>query len=268
MEPLPQDGLALACVVFALGIKHGFDADHLAAIDGLIRFNLRQKPRLAPWCGSLFSLGHGAVVVAIALAVGLLARHWAVPLWMEEIGAWTSIVVLAVLGVLNLVMVLRAQPGELVRPVAIRGRLFGRLQHTSNPLLIGLVGALFAFSFDTMSQAALFALAGTQNGGSAYALMLGAIFTAGMLLTDGINGLWVARLMRHADQVACVASRVMGLVVGGLSLAVSAFGICKYVSPEVGAWSHGKELSFGLAIIGVVGLSFLLALCSARALKA
>lgn len=268
MEQLPHDSLALAFVVFALGVKHGFDADHLAAIDGLIRFNAQQKPRLAPWCGSLFSLGHGAVVVAIALAVSALARHWAVPGWMEDIGAWTSIVFLAALGVLNLVTVLRAQPGEMVWPVAIKGRFLGRLQRTSKPLLIGLVGALFALSFDTMSQVALFALAGTQNGGSWNALMLGAVFTAGMLVTDGINGLWVARLIRHADHIACVASRVMGLAVGGLSLAVSGFGICKYVSPEVGAWSQGQELAIGLAFIAVVGLSFLLALRAARALKA
>lgn len=268
MEQLPQDWLALLFVVFTLGVKHGLDADHLAAIDGLTRFNVQQKPRLAPWCGSLFSLGHGAVVVAIALAVSALARHWAVPEWMEDIGAWTSIVVLAVLGVMNLLMVLRAQPGEMVRPVALKGRLFGRLQRTSNPWLIGLVGALFAFSFDTMSQASLFALTGTQNGGSGYALMLGALFTTGMMVTDGINGLLVARLIRHADHIACVASRVMGLAVGGLSLAVSGFGICKYVSPEVGAWSQGKELSFGLSFIAVVGLSFLLAVRAARAVNA
>ena len=268
MEQLPNDWLALSFLVFSLGIKHGLDADHLAAIDGLTRFNAQQRPRLAQWCGSLFSLGHGAVVVAIALSVSALARRWTVPGWMEDIGAWISIVVLAALGVLNLAMVLGAQPGELVRPVAIKGRFFGRLQRTSNPLLIGLVGALFALSFDTMSQAALFALAGAQYDGSWNALMLGAIFTAGMLVTDGINGLWVARLIRHADHVACVASRAMGLAVGGLSLAASGFGICKYVSPEVGAWSQGKELSIGLGFIAVVALSFLLAVRAARPVQA
>ena len=35
---LPRDFLGLALVVLMLGIKHGLDADHLAAIDGLIPF--------------------------------------------------------------------------------------------------------------------------------------------------------------------------------------------------------------------------------------
>ena len=75
MEQLPHDWLALSFLVFSLGIRHGLDADHLAAIDGLTRFSAQQRPRLARWCGSLFSLGHGAVVVAIALTVGALARR-------------------------------------------------------------------------------------------------------------------------------------------------------------------------------------------------
>jgi high-affinity nickel-transport protein len=73
---LPQDLVALSLLVFVLGLKHGFDADHLATIDGLTRFNSRLRPGLARYCGALFSLGHGVVVVAIALAVSTLARHW------------------------------------------------------------------------------------------------------------------------------------------------------------------------------------------------
>src|SRR6185369_2632513 len=39
METLPTHWLSLVAVVFMLGLKHGLDADHLAAIDGLTRFN-------------------------------------------------------------------------------------------------------------------------------------------------------------------------------------------------------------------------------------
>ena len=67
MSPLPADNFALVLLVFVLGVKHGFDADHLATIDGLTRFNARANPRWARFCGTLFSLGHGAVVIAIAL---------------------------------------------------------------------------------------------------------------------------------------------------------------------------------------------------------
>lgn len=47
MESLAADGLALVMLVFVLGLKHGFDADHLATIDGLTRYNARQRPALA-----------------------------------------------------------------------------------------------------------------------------------------------------------------------------------------------------------------------------
>ncbi|MCC6609025.1 MAG: hypothetical protein IT515_05045 [Burkholderiales bacterium] len=59
METLPHDWLALAALVFFLGVKHGLDPDHLVAIDGLTRFNSQADRRLARWCGALFSLGHG-----------------------------------------------------------------------------------------------------------------------------------------------------------------------------------------------------------------
>jgi high-affinity nickel-transport protein len=86
----------------------------------------------------------------------------------------------------------------------------------------------------------------------------------GMMLTDGVNGLWISRLIRRADRLACVASRVMGLAVGGLSLLVAGFGVMKYTSPAVSGWSEGKELAFGLSFILVVALSFLLAVRMAR----
>ena len=57
MDSLPQDWFTLAALVFALGMKHGFDADHLATIDGLTRYNARHNPGLARRCGMLFSIG-------------------------------------------------------------------------------------------------------------------------------------------------------------------------------------------------------------------
>lgn len=256
---LPQDWFALCLLVLTLGMKHGFDADHLATIDGLTRFNLQQRPGMARYCGVLFSLGHGAVVVAIALLVSTLAQHWQVPQWFEWLGAIISILFLAGLGVVNLRAVWQAAPHEIVRPVGFKGRWLGRLQHTAQPVLVAAVGALFALSFDTLSQAALFALAATHFGGWQQALVLGLLFMLGMLMTDGINGLWISRLIRRADQMARLASRLMGLVVGSLSLLVALFGLCKLTLPGVATWSEGKESVFGLTVIAVVLGSFLLA---------
>lgn len=256
MEPLPTDWLSLLILTFVLGMKHGFDADHLATIDGLTRFNARQQAGWARYCGTFFSLGHGAVVIVIALGVSALAGQWEVPEWFNLMGALISIAFLFALGVLNLTAVLRADPAHLVAPVGLKGRWLGQLRHASHPALVALVGALFALSFDTLSQAAFFALAATQFGGWQHALLLALLFMSGMLLTDGVNGLWIARLIARADQVALIASRVMGLVVAGISLLVAAFGAAKLVSPAIDAWSEGKELAFGVALVAVILLSF------------
>ena len=109
MDPLPHDWFALLALVFTLGLKHGFDADHLATIDGLTRFNAGR--RVARWCGCLFSLGHGMVVMVIAVSVGALAGTWQVPQWVDDLGAWIAIGFLTVLGVLNLAAVLSALVG-------------------------------------------------------------------------------------------------------------------------------------------------------------
>ena len=257
METLPNDWLSLLILTFVLGMKHGFDADHLATIDGLTRFNARARPGMARYCGTLFSLGHGAVVMAIALGVSALAGQWEVPEWFGTLGALISIAFLVALGSLNLAAVLRAEPHEIVQPVGVKGRLLGGLRQVSHPALVALVGALFALSFDTLSQAAFFALTATQFGGWEHALLLATLFMAGMLLTDGINGLWIARLIARADQVALIASRVMGLVVSGISLLVAAFGAAKLLSPAIDAWSEGKELVFGFSLVAIIALSFI-----------
>jgi high-affinity nickel-transport protein len=199
------------------------------------------------------------VVLAIALGVSSIASQWEVPEWFGILGSLISIAFLLALGSLNLAAVLRAGPDEVVQPVGLKGRLLGNLRHASHPALIALVGALFALSFDTLSQAAFFALSATQFGGWQHALVLALLFTFGMLLTDGINGLWIARLIARADQVALVASRVMGLVVSGVSLLVAAFGVAKLLSPAVDAWSEGKELGFGFMLVAIIALSFVAA---------
>jgi nickel/cobalt transporter (NiCoT) family protein len=261
---LPNDWLALLALVFALGLKHGLDADHLVAIDGLTRFNSIHHPRIARWCGVLFSLGHGAIVLAVALTVGAIALTWKVPDWVADLGAWISIVFLLALGLLNLRAVLAAAPFEVVRTVGIKGGLLGGLQRTSHPLLIALVGALFALSFDTLSQAALFALTASQFGGWSHSLALGFAFMLGMMAADGCNGLWISHLIRRADQTALIASRAFSLVVSGLSLLLAAYGAVRYFSPSLDAWNEGKELAFGIAVVAVIALSFLTALRLAR----
>lgn len=261
MENLPNDWLALLALVFVLGLKHGFDADHLATIDGLTRFNAAaNKPRLSRWSGLLFSLGHGAVVMTVAVLVGVVAKRWAIPGWVEGLGAWISILFLLALGAVNLMAVFRARPDQIVRMTGLKGRWLGQLSQASHPVLIACVGALFALSFDTLSQTALFSLAASSMAGWMFSVVLGMTFMLGMIATDGINGLWISHLLNRADQRALIASRVMGLTVGGLSLLVGIYGIAKVFHPEIGAHTETQGLLMGLAVVSVVALSFVFAM--------
>jgi nickel/cobalt transporter (NiCoT) family protein len=277
MPDLPTDWITLCGLVFVLGLKHGFDADHLATIDGMTRLNAAASRPHARWCGSLFSLGHGAVVLMVAALAALAGRHGPVPGWLDTTGAWISISFLLVLGVANLRAVLAAPPGAQVRPVGLRSGLFSHLSsHLSSrlssrtrsrvaahPLSAAGVGALFAMSFDTISQTALFALAASRFGGVADALLLGLIFVAGMLVTDGINGWWLSRLLARADRAAAIASRVMGLAVAAISLWVAALGIGRALAPPQ-LDAEGWDTMQGALIVGIVGASYLLARWLAR----
>jgi high-affinity nickel-transport protein len=268
MHDLPTDWSALCALVFLLGMRHGFDADHLATIDGLTRLNQRRGGWIARWCGTLFSLGHGAVVLGIAALVGVASTHWVPPEWVDSFGSAVSVAFLLGLGIANLHAVMAAAPGELVSPVGFKGRWLGRLVQARSPLGVAGVGAMFALSFDTLSQSALFAATATQFGGPGRALALGGLFVAGMLATDGLNGWWIAKLIARADQIAVIASRVMGAAVAGVSLLVAALGIARWAWPAFENWTEGRELAFGTTVLAVMVLSYGLALWLARRQRA
>jgi high-affinity nickel-transport protein len=199
----------MVALVFVLGLKHGFDPDHLVAIDGMARST---KSR---WCGLFFSLGHGVVVTLVGVAVALAATEWQAPAWLEHAGALISIGVLLTLGLANLLALLRTPAGRRVALIGLRGRwLAERLAGASHPAVIASVGAAFALSFDTLSHALLFSASGWG-----FAAALGLTFTLGMALTDALNGLWVARMMTPANRrwmSGAIVLLCLGLAVGSL----------------------------------------------------
>lgn len=268
MLDAPADFTGLCLLVFMLGARHGLDADHLAAVDGLTRQHLRQGVPMARWCGSLFSLGHGGVVMAVALVVSALAGQGSLPPWMERFGAWVSITVLLALGLANAMAVWSSPADEVVATVGLRARFLGRWAQVQRPWMVALVGALFAVSFDTLSQAALFALTATQFGGWAPALALGAVFTLGMLVTDGLNGLWMARLIQRADRRSRLMSRAMSLAVAGVSLLIAALGIARLHLPKGNQWLEEQSMMVGAAVLVVLGGSYLMAQWVTRAREA
>ena len=260
MNPLPNDWLALLAVVYALGLKHGMDPDHIATIDGIARSNAARRPRLARWSGFLFSAGHGAIVILVAIGVSLLARQWQAPQWLDALGAWISIAFLYALGLLNLYGVFATPSGRLVAPAGLGSRLFGRIAHVGHPALIAAVGALFALSFDTVSQVALFSLTASSMAGWGFSVVLGAVFMLGMMTTDGVNGLWVAKLLARADRRALIASRALGLAIAGLSLLVGSYGVARFFFPAIAGHAPEHELLLGCAAVAIVSLSFLIGL--------
>lgn len=268
MENLPLDWLALAALVLLLGLKHGFDPDHLVTIDGMARFNAVRRPRLSRLSGLLFSLGHGAVVTLVAILATTVLAEWRAPEWLELTGAGISILFLLLLAVANLVAVFRTRPGDVVRTVGLKSRLLGSLVETSHPAVIAAVGAAFALSFDTISQALLFSIAGSSVAGGMFAALLGLVFTAGMVATDSLNGYCVSRLMHRADRRAAVASRIMSVAVALLSIAIAGLGLATLHWPAFDQSVEGLGLLLGAGVIGAMLAAFAFAMRAAKAAPA
>jgi high-affinity nickel-transport protein len=126
------------------------------------------------------------------------------------------------------------------------------------------VGAAFALSFDTISQAVLFTITGPSAAGWMFAAALGLVFTAGMVTTDTLNGLAMSKLIYRADRRAAAASRVMSLAVAAVSLAIAGLGITRLYSPEMNESLENLGLTLGVAVVTIMVAAFALALRAAR----
>lgn len=259
-----MDTLILIVGAFFLGMRHGMDPDHLVAVDGMVRANAA-RPRLARRIGLLFALGHGGIVTAAAVMIALAASRWAPPAWLGIFGTAASAFFLIVLAAINLRAISRTD-----RPFVLRGfksRFFGFAQHLSHPLTIIAIGMLFAISFDTLSQAALFTAVAANGGGWLLPALMGFAFTAGMMATDSLNGLWCARLVARAGRAGDIASRITGLVVCMLSLAVAAIGIAE-ISPSFRLIGGGYSgLVVGILVVVILGAGAQLAIALSRRLS-
>lgn len=219
-----NSAIVLIPMAYLLGLRHGFDLDHLATIDAITR-TVRDKKFLSGATGFLFSLGHGLVVVIVSLIIGTGIVQSQVPLWLDSLGKAISIFFLFAFGFLNLWNILR-NPTEPAMPFGVKSFLTRKLSsHFSNPFTIMLIGALFALSFDTFSQIALFSLSASVLAGWAFSGVLGMFFTIGMMTSDGLNGLFVSKIIQRADTVSLVFSRSLGLAIALFSLIIGAISL-------------------------------------------
>jgi nickel/cobalt transporter (NiCoT) family protein len=130
-------------------------------------------------------------------------------------------------------MVFRTPAGRSVPLVGLRSRWFAdQLTRTSHPVFIASIGAAFALSFDTISHALVFSLTGATMAGWIFATLLGLVFTLGMVLTDALNGWWVAKMIRGADRRSMLASRVMSIAISFLCLAIAAGALAEHSLPR------------------------------------
>ena len=253
MTELPASLGALCGLALLLGARHGLDPDHLATIDGLTRLHAVDRPRLARAAGAWFSLGHGLVVLVVALATSALAHEVVVPPWLAASGLVVSATCLFGVALLNVGAALATPRGGVVAPAGLRAALLGRVSARSAVGVAG-IGALFALSFDTVSLAALFALAASHFGGALQAALAALVFAGGMVLVDGVNGLWMSRLMRNAGASAATASRMMALGVAAVAAAVGVLTVMREIVPHVDRWAGHHALwlvaAVPLALVG------------------
>lgn len=212
-------------MTFVLGLRHGLDIDHIATIDCITR-TARANRIVSKMSGFLFSLGHGFIVTLISLIVGggLIQSH--IPEWLDGFGYWVSLFFLLVFGILNLWNVFQKTPSGM--PTGIKSLLVRKIMNKKyNPALIMLIGALFAFSFDTFSQVALFSISAALMSGWIFSGLLGLCFTLGMIVTDGFNGLFVSVIIERADRASLILSRGLGLIISIFSLSVGIVALFK-----------------------------------------
>jgi len=281
--------VGLGFVAYMFGLRHAFDADHIAAIDDTVRF-LLQKGRKPLGVGFYFSLGHSTVVLVLAIAVAFAASALVnqIPQMKEVgslIGASVSGVFLWLIGILNLLVLLdilgvwrQAKAGthshaHLEALLAKRGllnRLFGgRLSKMINhSWQLYPLGLLFGLGFDTASEVALMAMTGGAAAGSLplpAVLCLPLLFAAGMSVMDTTDGVLMSKAYNWAflnplrkifyNITTTGLSIAVALVIGTIELAQVFIRLLGLEGP---LFAFVAELDFGVLGYLIVGL-FLLA---------
>jgi high-affinity nickel-transport protein len=247
-----MDAATLAPVALLLGMRHGADADHLAAVDALARLNA--GTRIARGCGGLFALGHGAVVVVVAVTASRIGGEVAAPAWLNATGAVASIGILCALGAVNLRLAFA--PGAAAGVLHPLGRLAVRVARPGSALHVLAIGALFALSFDTVAQALVYAAAARGDGAAAAGLA--GLFVLGMLAANAPAGYWAAWLNGRADVRAVLARRVMCGAAGTASLLVAAVGVWRLLQPAAASGQAADVLA--VAVVGALVAGFVVAI--------
>jgi high-affinity nickel-transport protein len=213
-------GIGVSVLAYTLGLRHAFDADHIAAIDNTVRKLLHDRSEVdAPRplkVGYYFSLGHSTVVIAVGCAI-VVAEKTVFPTITRTgsglhvvggvIGTVASASFLYLIALMNIVILSNIwkmvasmkrgdfDEGSLEAELQNRGlmnRFFGKwMRSISHERQMYPVGVVFGLGFDTATEVALLATTALLAAKALpwYALVcLPILFTAGMTLMDSIDG--------------------------------------------------------------------------------
>ncbi|MBK1657460.1 HoxN/HupN/NixA family nickel/cobalt transporter [Paracraurococcus ruber] len=289
--------LGTALLAWIFGLRHAVDADHIAAIDNVVR-KLVQEGRPAQLVGLWFSLGHSTVVVLASLAVvaATSAAQGGLPMVAEVggvIGPLVSGLFLLGIGLYNLVLLLRLLRGMQDRrsaPAATEAQgvpAHGLLARVFRPLFGGIrrgwhmypLGLLFGLGFDTASAVGLLGISAAQAAqglspwqAPAQVMVFPVLFTAGMALVDTADSVlmtrayaWAfvepARKLRYNLAITAI-SVFVALGVGGAEV-LGLIG--EHLDLRGPLWEALEALDAPLGYAGF-GITGLLALCFAVSL--
>jgi high-affinity nickel-transport protein len=177
---------------------------------------------------------------------------------VEGIGQGVSIAFLLAVGILNLRLFRSAGAAEARPPLGLRSGLFLRASRVSHPFAISLIGAAFAISMDTMSQAAVFSMAASGRFAWGFACLLGGVFTLGMLAVDAANGFWVYRMILSLDRRGHAGTRALTLAIALMSLSLAALGLFRMGTSGLAYGDEAVALALGIAAALVPAVSFVL----------
>jgi nickel/cobalt transporter (NiCoT) family protein len=279
--------LGTAFLAYVLGLRHAVDADHIAAIDNVVR-KLIQEGKRPVSVGLFFSLGHSfAVALAIAtiaaMAFALEGRFQQFKSVGGVIGTGASAFFLLTIAAINLVILRgvwrsfrRARRGEPVAEQELdllfsgRGflaRIFRPLFHmVSRSWQMLPVGFLFGLGFDTATEISLFTVAASQVSGGmtlATVMVFPALFTAGMTLVDTTDSVLMVGAYGWAflnpirkiwyNLTITAISVVVALMIGGieaLGLIAGKLGLEGVFWDSVGDLNQGLA-NFGYLVVGI-----------------
>jgi nickel/cobalt transporter (NiCoT) family protein len=275
----------LGIVAYVFGLRHGVDADHIAAIDNTTR-KLMQEGKRPFTVGMWFSLGHSTVVVA--LIIGLIVATRAVTTnipALQSTGAVVGTLVsgsfLWIIGFINAVIVIgiykifqtlkqgKLNQQELDNLLENRGfmnRFFRPLFRViSKPWHIYPVGVLFGLGFDTASEVALIAISVGIGVSTSiplyYILILPLLFTCGMVTVDTADGV-VMRVAYGWAFLNPLRKIYYNLTVTVISVlvawAIGTIELLQVLSTELnlnGAfWSWLGTVNFEMIGFGIIGI--------------